>query len=378
MHNDVLTTPNKKSSATKRKLKTLRENNPQKRSKIVSLKVAARKPPSLHPKPIAPIPKRTSPRAKKTVQRPDYSDMLDLDQAIASHTEPTLYRDNDAGAAYQTSTREHSEHVEEVLHYIRTNQPSTVSDSVSSMHESTIDPYLERLPSPAFSMNAPKHQASPQRSHQSRSISFDTSPTHVAPSSNFELETVKVLPSARTMFTRDPTYATNQTTASPASSLFPGDSEVPIFQDNSLSPATNSGSIVASSTDSKAGISFNYIVILSRAPIYQYKSWKPRGHFLEKSLSELINELPFENNGGITGLTIRLTSHGVDVKETLERDQDANYNSTKRRFMQTVKSCLKNHNKTKSSGVLVVDFEIEAVREEIVEEDDEDDDDIVF
>lgn len=175
-------------------------------------------------------------------------------------------------------------------------------------------------------------------------------------------------------------HGTNKTSVSLFPSSVPSDAEKPAEQVTAALPATISRPVATSSTESKAGIFFNYRVILSRTPIYQAKSWQPRGHFLEKSLSELIDELPFENKEGILELIIQLTGPGVAVEWTVERGENAtdNYNSAKAEFMQIVKMCLKTHVKANTGSRLVMNFKIEAVREGGVDEDEDDDDDVLL
>ncbi|KAL5400094.1 hypothetical protein PMIN03_012580 [Paraphaeosphaeria minitans] len=118
---------------------------------------------------------------------------------------------------------------------------------------------------------------------------------------------------------------------------------------------------VACSRDSSAGINFNYRVVLCPTPVYKSKRWYPKGLFLEKSLSELINELPFGHKEGIRALKIRLNCPGFDVEEAIGRGQEDSYNSTKKEFIRVVKECRKKHIKANSGGILAVDFTIEAV-----------------
>jgi hypothetical protein len=182
----------------------------------------------------------------------------------------------------------------------------------------------------------------------------------------------------RTVPTLEPMHEFEQTSASPHPASFPRDVQTSAEPDTKSVPATFSRPLATSTTDSKADVTFNYTVILSRTPIYQWKSWKPKGHFLEKSLGELIDELPFDNKEDIPGLVIRLTGPGIATEVSIERDKDASYNSTKRRLMKTVKICLKNYAKANPGSILVMDFEMEALREGGVDVVSDDDDDLVF
>ena len=82
--------------------------------------------------------------------------------------------------------------------------------------------------------------------------------------------------------------------------------------ENSSGISTSPAPVVP--TTPKTNIDFNYIVMLSGAPIYSYKSWNPQGHFMEKPL----NELPLDNEN-IRGFIIRLEGPGVPPLGTLLR-----------------------------------------------------------
>ncbi|OAG05736.1 uncharacterized protein CC84DRAFT_1259120 [Paraphaeosphaeria sporulosa] len=377
-----------KNSITKRKLKAPTKSSPQKRSKIVSLKVGNGKPPRHYLRSIAPMPKRTSPRGKTTVPPVNYVDRLDLDQfstSVISTTEPTLGPDSVTGAGHQdqANVQQRSEK-EDIFNYRITTQslmrigstPPTSAVSITSANvDPNIDPNLDRISSTEFHMNPPMQQAS----HQSRPSWSNPPLTHVGPSNSIQPEAEQAPSSTRSMSmsTIESMHGTNKTPIPLYPSPVPSDAKKPAKE---VPSTTISRPAVASSTDSKAGISFNYRVILSRTPIYQAKSWHPKGHFLEKSLSELIDELPFENKGAVIGLIIQLTGPGVAVEETVARGEDGmdNYSSTKKELMQVVKMCLKKHSKAKPGSRLEMNFKIEAVREGGVDEDAEDDDDVLL
>jgi hypothetical protein len=428
----VLTTRYQKPSTTKRKLNAPSRNNPQKRSKIVSLKIGPGKPSNTHHRPIAPMPMRTSPRVRKTLPRVNYADVIDLDQPFTSPisaTESTIVRDSGAGHQNQANVRPQFEDDEVVFNYMRTSQPLVTNESIpptptdvpeGATGNSNIDPDLERTSSIAFSVNPPTHHALQQSGQSLPSPSL----AHEGPSINVQPEAEEALSPTRTMSIVEPMHATiepmhaaiarmhaatapmhatiepmhaaiepmhatiepmhgmNKISASLLPSPVPSDAKNTSEQVTKSSPATISRPAAASSTDSKAGINFHYKVILSRTPVYQVRSWQPKGHFLEKSLSELIDELPFENKEGVIGLIIRLTGPGVDIEETIECGQDAvdDYNSVKEDLMQIVKMCLKGHIKASTGSKLVMKFMIEAVREGGVDKDknESDDDDHVL
>lgn len=286
------------------------------------------------------------------MQRPGYTSADVFNQAVVSQTmtDESTPGDEDR-SIHQADAGQTRENIEDVLNYIRTNRPSVTCESVTptpsigqqkSVHDSQIDPNLERIIPPS---TIPQTKPSP----------------------------------ASTTATSQPVReTTQQTSASPFPSLISQSAQISPNSRPNLFPSESSTSIGASSTPPKPNIDFTYIVILSRTPVYQYKSWTPRGHFLEKSLSELITELPFDNEKGIRGLIIRLQGPGVAAEETLYCDEEAKFDATKGRFLRMVKMSLKNQAKTNPGKMCVMNFEIEALREEGIEEEDDDDDDIVF
>jgi hypothetical protein len=125
----------------------------------------------------------------------------------------------------------------------------------------------------------------------------------------------------------------------------------------------------------KLNVDFNYAVILSRTPKFHCKTWTPRGHFLDKSLDELITELPFDNHQNITGLKVCLEGPWAKVEESLKCNEEAKFEITKGRFLKAVRRCLKNQNKMNPGKTLAMNFEVEALRDDEFEKDEDDDDD---
>ncbi|KAJ4305860.1 hypothetical protein N0V90_001392 [Kalmusia sp. IMI 367209] len=356
---------------TKRKPKALRQPQPAKRSKIVTLKVPSSRTSVADSGQATEKITRTSQRARKTRQREDYAGLNDLNQAIASQTttdEPPLHRDNDIGPGHQTYTRQSCGSVERALNHIRTVQPSVTSEpptpsigQTKSTPDSHIDPNLERfvLPSSTIHQSQPSHTSStaPIMSSVQTGVQSSLSPTPTMSAFASVRETTQQTSVTLQHSTPDVQSTQGQKSASVAS-------EIP-------APAT--------STAPKPIVDFNYIVILSHAPIYSWKAWNPKGHFMEKSLQELVRELPFDSKKDIRGLTIRLKGPGVVGEETVDCGEEEKFENAKGRFLRTVKMCIKNHNKANAGNKLSLEFEIEAVREGgVEEEDDEDDDNFVF
>ena len=353
-------------STTKRKLQPPEKPQPAKRSKMIALKVPSDRSSLANPRQTAHTIKQASSRARKTVQRTDYADRNGFDQTIVSQEVTDEPLGHNIGFDHRKNMRQNYKNVERVVTHTRTVQPSITNEPpppsfgpINPTPDSHIDPNLERF----VSSSSTTHQPRPGRT-SSTIYSNDRVQADVQP----------FLSPAPTISTLASAHETTQ-----QSSLTPK----PVPQDvqsnqGEKSSTTPANPVPVAPTVPKSNIDFNYIVILSRAPIYSYKSWNPKGHFMEKSLSELLHELPFESKEDIEGLIIRLEGPGVDVEETLGCGEEAKFDTTKTRFLRMVKMCLKNHNKTSAGKTLVLNFEIEAVREGGVEEDDDDDDDLVF
>jgi hypothetical protein len=290
------------------------------------------------------------------VQRTSYANVYDLDLSDV---------DDDVRPSHPAKAKQSTGNIEDVINYIRTNRPSVTCETVPPTptigqrkltHDSHIDPTLEQAVPPS-AMPRPK---------SSRSLSLSPSidgPTLVSPAST----------TATFQLLQEPVRETAISVPSPSH----GVRTLPNPAPNPLRVASPA-SVGAASAPPKLRIDFTYIVILSRTPLYQYKTWKPRGHFLEKSLNELITELPFDNHQDVRGLIIRLQGTGVAVEETLNRDEETKFKETKSRFSKVVKMCVKNQTKINPGAELVMNFEMEALREGEAEGEDEEDDDIVF
>jgi hypothetical protein len=109
----------------------------------------------------------------------------------------------------------------------------------------------------------------------------------------------------------------------------------------------------------KPTINFVYRIV-SRAPIYTSKIWNPKGKFQEKSLRELMEELPLE--GDIKGLVFTLEGPGMSVEEPIYRGEEGRFDEMKRHFNKLIRACLANC--ADSSSGLFLGIEIEPLRDE--------------
>lgn len=347
---------------------------------------------------------RTSPRSRKTVQRPDLATTEELESALefGERWSQGLVPDFDDSRA----SRQSSMNLDELLHHIRTIRPSTTCETAPPTptlmqrkltQDSHIDPTLEKIYPPS-SIRHPKPRSSSISSSAVNTTlpsptsttathqpirhaipqTLDQSPASTTATFRPARETV---PQPATVAPRDSTTATFQpvgkTTPQTAPlALSPGaqsaqESPIPPVKP---SPTPSSTTMRDVSAPPKSNIEFRYVVILSRTPQYHCKTWTPRGHFLEKSLNDLINEIPFDDDKNIEGLKIRLEGPGAKLEETLKCDEEAKFEITKGGFLKIVKMCLKNHNKMNPGKKLAMNFEVEAWTENEVENNDDDDD----
>jgi hypothetical protein len=120
----------------------------------------------------------------------------------------------------------------------------------------------------------------------------------------------------------------------------------------------------------KPSIIFIYRVIISRRPIYMSKTWNPKGKFQDKSLSELIEELPLE--GDVKGLVFTLEGPNMNVEEEIYRGDEGRFEAMKRHFNRLIRARL--GSRDDSSSDLILEIEIEPLRDKSESGEDEDDD----
>jgi len=110
-----------------------------------------------------------------------------------------------------------------------------------------------------------------------------------------------------------------------------------------------------------------YRVVFSRTPVLRSKGWRPERNFLERSLQELVQELPIK--GHINALVFTLeVSHtrseppqegpDVHVEEQINHNETNRFEAMKRYFNSIIRECISKHSDPKS--MLVVEIEIEA------------------
>lgn len=392
----MLTIFPQKPTATKRKSREPAGTDEQKRTKVVRLKLGAGNLPNPTLRPIAPMYTRTSPRNKKTGPPVNYADIIDLDQPFSSPrsaTESTLGYDNNGGADYPNRTIARGQpNLDEIdTDHPSTNQLSMANGSKSSTSsdvlprttiDSNIDPNLEQISSSSSFVNS-FTQESLVEPGESESALLATSPSLSDTPAQRELYRMFAVDARAERLPKNIQVEAEQTppvihTVSRTAQV-PEKSDISVPSTPMLPPAVGekataqptiervdtADSTIAASLpmNSRTAIIFNYRVILSRTPIYRSTCWEPKGRFLDKSLSDLIDELPFENKAGVVGLVIQFAGPGAAIEDKIERGRETKYDGTKKEIKEMAMMCLESHNKAKNDGELVMDFKIEALRE---------------
>lgn len=121
---------------------------------------------------------------------------------------------------------------------------------------------------------------------------------------------------------------------------------------------------------SRVSVEFVYRVILSRTPVYLCKGWYPKGKFQDKTLRELLTELPLE--GTINGLTFTLEGPGFHIEQQIDGEDENRFEIMKRHFNKQIRACVVNCAQSKTP--LLIEMEIEPLRGESVQGNDEIDD----
>lgn len=106
----------------------------------------------------------------------------------------------------------------------------------------------------------------------------------------------------------------------------------------------------------KSPINFTYRIILSRLPVYQSKNWRPNGKFQDKSLKQLLQELPLKSP---KELIFTLEGPSIKVEEQIDCEDELGFEAMKRHFNKVIKSSLSNHNTV--GEPLCLEIEIEPV-----------------
>jgi hypothetical protein len=120
----------------------------------------------------------------------------------------------------------------------------------------------------------------------------------------------------------------------------------------------------------KPKIKVEYFVVLSRSPVYESKGWQPEGNFQEKTLLQLLRQLPL--HGDIKGLIFTLEGPGLKMEQRIDSEDESGFETMKRRFSKMMRVSLASHSDTEK--VLIFEIEIESLKEEAIAAGGEDED----
>jgi hypothetical protein len=116
-------------------------------------------------------------------------------------------------------------------------------------------------------------------------------------------------------------------------------------------------------SNSRPKITIMYRTVLSRTPIYRCKGWTPEGRFRDKTLQELLNELPINGDAdGIEGLLFTLDGPGLKAEQYLALGGDDRFEVMKKHFEKLIQSCVSTRKKYRDS--FIFEMEIEPVRKD--------------
>jgi hypothetical protein len=128
------------------------------------------------------------------------------------------------------------------------------------------------------------------------------------------------------------------------------------------------------SASAKPTISFIYRIILSRSPIYSYKTWNPTRKLEETSLELIIEELGL--TADVRGIIFTVEGPNFRAVEELLRDNETGFSSFVRQIKRVIRGLL-----TAGRGInspLVFEMELEPIRGGDAQNDEEFDDDFTI
>jgi hypothetical protein len=125
---------------------------------------------------------------------------------------------------------------------------------------------------------------------------------------------------------------------------------------------------IATSIATKPNIKFIYHIILSRFPTYQERTWQPQGKFMDKTLSMLLEELPFQST--LKVVEFCLTGPGMEVNAQIDCKDEAAFDAMKKRWTKQIRACLLSH--TNTDRPLLIEIEIGPTKAEDEENGDQD------
>ncbi|KAK0652637.1 hypothetical protein B0T16DRAFT_103954 [Cercophora newfieldiana] len=124
-------------------------------------------------------------------------------------------------------------------------------------------------------------------------------------------------------------------------------------------PSTSSGI--------KPSITFTYRIVLSRTPRTVTERWVPNGKFQDKTLADLLNELPFHSKES-KGLIFTVESDCMRTVERIENDEEDSFASMKRYINMEIRNWF-HRQRQEASPRLAVDIVIEQMGDDNVVQD---------
>jgi hypothetical protein len=117
--------------------------------------------------------------------------------------------------------------------------------------------------------------------------------------------------------------------------------------------------VLKQASRSKPRLNLIYRVVKSREPFFDCEIWNPKGgRFQEKSLEEVVQEIPKTNSStDVTALIFTLCGPGMRIKDTIERNEESRFGVMKTFFTRQITSCLSKA----SEQSLLLEMEIEPV-----------------
>ena len=124
---------------------------------------------------------------------------------------------------------------------------------------------------------------------------------------------------------------------SPTASTNPATSVMDSTEGQKRQPSTSSSISTSISTSSKPSINFLYWVVLSRTPRTITERWSPQGRFQDKTLAELLKELPLHDSKESRGLIFTIDSDCMRTVERIANDDEESFGAMKRQINRGIR-----------------------------------------
>lgn len=132
-----------------------------------------------------------------------------------------------------------------------------------------------------------------------------------------------------------------------------------------VTPGPRPGS---SLNQTKPSVAFIYRVIDSQSSSEKrVQTWQPRGRFQDKSLAELVEELPFDDPADVRGLVFTIDLPGMQAVEHILRENEDGFESMKRLINKSIRDWFTRRRRSAEDtgpARLVIDVFIETMGDE--------------